>query len=974
MELSALLREPVRKLSLRGEMKLPSGRIVALTGHDIVSLRITEGVQDGMLLGSCPSAQAKLTLADPEGRFLLHGDQRGHVFIAGAEVNMFLTLWDPEDERWKERPLGVFYVTDMAGQENSTGCTLQLTDALGCKFDAPFMNDGYDPVTPGSLALAMARQANVEVNADFPGADILLPVRPDFADLSLRGALGALCAACGCFARMDREGKLCITPVRDPMGSTPYLMEAKNALIRKYGETCFGPVRAVRVNTFCAPRNAENAALLFTDEVGILPDQILTVQQNPLFVYGEAQTETLGRHLLNAVHGLYMEKASLLWQGDPALQLGRMVEMRDKRNAVTFTCVTRQVLTFDRGFTMQTECTVRPRNASGAGMIITPSGGIRGASLTGSVHGNVIVDGTLGVTALKSGSITSQYIAAESIDTSHLKAGSVTADKIASAQIRAVHIEGKTITAEQLAAGLITAGSGLVDTGAIGTAQIADGSITAAKIVSLNADVIDAGTLKAERILLVGEDGVIYKINAASSGLSMTELAKDQYKNYLNGTVIVAKSITAAQIAAKTITANEILAGAITAAEIAANAITSEKLAAHSVTANKLSSDAGSSLDLSSNIAITNLVRDVNALPATYVQFAAPSNVKKGDVWVNTGASTWADLKNVTWQTAKENPWGHYFNAQPVTKVWDGVKWQTVADQAVIKDQYTLITQTQEKITHLATKEELSGKVSQSVFDQKAEELSMRIETVDGKTPEKVVNTALTLDQSGIDMQGGQINIRAGSALTVDAPNFNLDAAGNAVMKNASVSGNLTNNGIAVLTAKNLVVSSTQPTSPVPGMVWVKPVGSTAATFLYNNTTVQSFKAFETAHTLQNAGTAVSASGSYTYNVRIPYKVTGNVNATRYLTMMVGNTAIFTDVALEKTAGTYVLELGGNLSAWLGNSNSLSFTLNLHYMSGDDGTLHNVHRVDVGAIDLRLYAKSNAASGWSSTEVQVYNG
>jgi hypothetical protein len=108
--------------------------------------------------------------------------------------------------------------------------------------------------------------------------------------------------------------------------------------------------------------------------------------------------------------------------------------------------------------------------------------------------------------------------------------------------------------------------------------------------------------------------------------------------------------------------------------------------------------------------------------------------------------------------------------------------------------------------------------------------------------------------------------------------------------------------------------------------------------------------------------------------VKIPYKVTGNVNATRYLTMMVGNTAIFTDVALEKTAGTYVLELGGSLYVWLGNANSLSFTLNLHYMGGDDGTLHNVHRVDVGAIDLKLYAKSNAASGWSSTEVQVYNG
>lgn len=250
-----------------------------------------------------------------------------------------------------------------------------------------------------------------------------------------------------------------------------------------------------------------------------------------------------------------------------------------------------------------------------------------------------------------------------------------------------------------------------------------------------------------------------------------------------------------------------------------------------------------------------------------------------------------------------------------------------------------------------------------------AGKIEARVESVEDKAgkAETVTNTAMTLDKTGF-------HLKTGGVFEVESGNFAVDGSGNVSMKSASVSGNLSQNGLAVLTAKNLVVSSTQPTSPVPGMVWVKPVGSTAATFLYNNTTVQSFKAFETAHTLTNAGTAVSASGTYTYNVRIPYKVTGTVNATRYLTMMVGNTAIFTDVALEKTAGTYVLELSGSLYVWLGNANSLSFTLNLHYMGGDDGTLHNVHRVDVGAIDLKLYAKTNAASGWSSTEVQVYNG
>lgn len=414
----------------------------------------------------------------------------------------------------------------------------------------------------------------------------------------------------------------------------------------------------------------------------------------------------------------------------------------------------------------------------------------------------------------------------------------------------------------------------------------------------------------------------------------------------------------------------------------------------------------------------------------TFVQYEEPEGAEEGDIWMRTGAARWMTLRASTWAEIGGKAWGAYFNAIPATYIWDGVKWQLVADQAVVQDQNTQISLTKEAITQLANKTEvvqgqvtrheteikqtaeeiarkaektelnamvnrvsaaeekitpeaitntvrtsaqyqndLGSKVSQTVFDQTNESFEMRVQTVEEKSgkAETVTNTAMTLDKTGF-------HLKTGGTFTVDSGNFGVDENGNVSMKSASVSGNLSQNGIDVLTAKNLVVSSTQPTSPVPGMVWVKPVGSTAATFLYNNTSVQSFKNFETAHTLTNAGSAVAASGTYTYNVKIPYKVTGNVSATRYLTMYVNGAAIFTDVALEKTAGTYVLELGGNLSQWLGNANSLSFTLNLHYLSGDDGTLHNVHRVDVGAIDLKLYAKSNAASGWSGTEVQVYNG
>lgn len=185
-----------------------------------------------------------------------------------------------------------------------------------------------------------------------------------------------------------------------------------------------------------------------------------------------------------------------------------------------------------------------------------------------AVEADKIKGGAVTANKISANAVTAEKISAEAITSDKIKAGAVDTDKLKAGAVTAEKIASKTITADLIKAKTITADSGIIDDSAIGTAQIADGSITSAKIVELNADLIKTGTLSAERLLLVGEDGVIYKINAASSGLSMTELAKDQYKNYINGTVIVAKSITAAQIAAQTITGNEILAGSITAKEI----------------------------------------------------------------------------------------------------------------------------------------------------------------------------------------------------------------------------------------------------------------------------------------------------------------------------------------------------------------------------------------------------------------------
>lgn len=75
---------------------------------------------------------------------------------------------------------------------------------------------------------------------------------------------------------------------------------------------------------------------------------------------------------------------------------------------------------------------------------------------------------------------------------------------------------------------------------------VSDGNITGTlTAVGINADWINAGTLKAERLVLLGEDGLFHEINVAAGGITEGEVVPD---DSIHGSVITAKSITANQI------------------------------------------------------------------------------------------------------------------------------------------------------------------------------------------------------------------------------------------------------------------------------------------------------------------------------------------------------------------------------------------------------------------------------------------
>lgn len=77
---------------------------------------------------------------------------------------------------------------------------------------------------------------------------------------------------------------------------------------------------------------------------------------------------------------------------------------------------------------------------------------------------------------------------------------------------------------------------------------VEEGKITGRLVgVTIIGDLIEANTLKADKLVILGEDGLYYKLNVNALG-ETTAASDPKYQNGLDGSVIVAKSITAEKV------------------------------------------------------------------------------------------------------------------------------------------------------------------------------------------------------------------------------------------------------------------------------------------------------------------------------------------------------------------------------------------------------------------------------------------
>lgn len=156
-------------------------------------------------------------------------------------------------------------------------------------------------------------------------------------------------------------------------------------------------------------------------------------------------------------------------------------------------------------------------------------------------------------------------VTTETIDAINASISNLDADKLSAEEARFTYANIDFSNIDSAAMEYFYANSGLIE-----NVIVADGSITGRLVgVTIVGDLIEAGTLVADKLVIQGEDGLYYKLN--TDGVT-TEAEQTEY-NSLNGQIILAKSITATQISVSDLIAFDATIGGFTITE---NSIHSE--------------------------------------------------------------------------------------------------------------------------------------------------------------------------------------------------------------------------------------------------------------------------------------------------------------------------------------------------------------------------------------------------------------
>lgn len=601
----------VRTLSIRGVITLADTNAtqIILTADDVLSYTISESCgSEGLPLGSAESASYSLTINNV-------GKGYTPEQFDNAEVHMEIGLRG-DDGKTVYSSFGVWYVCDVSAPEQSVSIDINGYDALSTLFEANYADSASAyPTTLGSLAATICAAAGISLKtANFMNADVEIASMPEWQEeLTLRAVIGYIAACAGGFARVDRNGKLEIVSYG---GGESHVINSDiyTALTRSNGARFV--FNALEVKDASAEEETFIRYAIDENETDS-PVNTIRIEDNPLFSAGIAQL------VKNSLAGIDITALSLVWVGDPAVQVGDKLIVTDTKGDAITTMINTQSLSFTGGLSAQSDCTLPTLNSTNSssytssGNIIDSNGNIRVTRIAN--FDKSVVSATVGhfeelsattakIDSLLASIINAVKLRAESISASDvttdaltaataaiitatinkLKAETITTDALYAsiAEIFALKVGALTadsIKTDQLAAALaafqvITAGSASFDAATV--RHLISAALNVENTVSGEAFIKNLRVMYAQivaatigNLCIRASDGNYYRIDVNADGTveaTLTTVTEDEISQGHTdaGRVILATEITAEDLSAANIYATYALVNRIDAARI----------------------------------------------------------------------------------------------------------------------------------------------------------------------------------------------------------------------------------------------------------------------------------------------------------------------------------------------------------------------------------------------------------------------
>lgn len=197
--------------------------------------------------------------------------------------------------------------------------------------------------------------------------------------------------------------------------------------------------------------------------------------------------------------------------------------------------------------------TIENHQANIIGNISSPASG-RGASdlyaETLKEDGSIEPSGSLAPAKVFVDTLTAKNVTADSILADSAKIKKLETEKISATDADLKYAKIDFTNIGEAAMEHFYSKSGLIKNVTVG-----DQTITGELVgVTIKGDIIEGGTVKADKLVIKGEDGLFYKLNVDALG-ETTASSDIKYQNGLDGSAIIAKSITAERISVKDLVA-----------------------------------------------------------------------------------------------------------------------------------------------------------------------------------------------------------------------------------------------------------------------------------------------------------------------------------------------------------------------------------------------------------------------------------